>query len=53
MLLYTGYTRKIYGGHTTNPVALPKNGYHGENGYRRNTPNLRYKPSPFDIEGTY
>ncbi len=48
-----GYSRKIYGGHCTVPIAPPKPGYHGENGYRRNTPSLRYKPSPFDIEGSY
>lgn len=29
----------------------PKPGYHGNDGYRRNTPELRSKPSSFDCEG--
>ena len=29
----------------------PNIGYHGENGYRRNTPDLRRRKSVFDDEG--
>jgi len=46
-----GYTRKLYGGHLSVPTSPPKVGYHGEEGYRRNTPDLRNKRSVFDYEG--
>ena len=46
-----GYTRQIYGGHTTVPTDPTKPGYHGEEGYRKNTPDLRRKQSVFDYEG--
>ena len=46
-----GYTRKLYGGHTTVPTAPAQHGYHGEEGYRRNTPDLRRRRSVFDYEG--
>ena len=46
-----GYTRKLYGGHLSVPTTAPKVGYHGEEGYRRNTPDLRDKRSVFDYEG--
>ena len=45
------YTRRIYGGHITVPTEPPKTGYHGEEGYRKNTPDLRRRPSVFDYEG--
>ena len=35
------------------PTDPSKTGYHGEEGYRRNTPDLREKRSVFDYEGTY
>lgn len=50
-ILFAGYTRKLYGGHGSVPVNKPFPGYNGEDGYRRNTPELRAKPSPFDCEG--
>ena len=48
---HTGYTRRLYGGHLTVPTAPPKVGYHGDEGYRRNTPELRSQRSVFDYEG--
>jgi hypothetical protein len=47
----SGYTRRLYGGHLSVPTSPLKQGYHGSEGYRRNTPNLRMKPSVFDYEG--
>lgn len=35
------------------PTAPSKIGYHGEEGYRRNTPDLRLKRSVFDYEGSF
>lgn len=52
-LFLTGYTRQIYGGHLSIPTAAPTQGYHGEEGYRRNTPDLRLKRSVFDYEGNF
>lgn len=49
--LGAGYTRRLYGGHLTVPTLPAKDGYNGPEGYRRNTPDLRYKRSPFDYEG--
>lgn len=48
----TGYTRHVYGGHLTVPTDPSKDGYNGPDGYRRNTFDLRQKPSVFDYEGT-
>ncbi len=48
-----GYTRQIFGGHTTVPTDPVKPGYHGEEGYRKNTPDLRRQQSVFDYEGTF
>ena len=47
----SGYTWKIYGGHLSVPTLQPIQGYHGENGFRRNTPQLRWKNSVFDCDG--
>ena len=46
-----GYTRKVYGGHTTVPTTPAQDGYHGEEGYRKNTPELRRRRSVFEDEG--
>ncbi len=46
-----GYTRRMYGGHQSVPTSPPKVGYHGPEGYRRNTPDLRKQRSVFDYEG--
>lgn len=54
MISYTtgiGYTRQTFGGHTTVPTVPPKPGYHGDEGYRKNTPDLRRRNSVFDYEG--
>ena len=48
---FPGYTRCLYGGHLSIPTAPPIQGYHGGEGYRRNTPDLRIKPSVFYYEG--
>lgn len=37
----------------TVPTAAPKQGYHGDEGYRRNTPDLRLKRSVFEDKGRY
>lgn len=50
IILLIGYTRKLYGGHMTIPTTLSKQGYHGEEGYRRNTPSLRIQPFVFDYQ---
>lgn len=49
--IFPGYTCKIYGGHLGVPTAPPFQGYNGEGGYRRNTPDLRAKPSVFKYNG--
>lgn len=49
---FLGYTRRLYGGHTTVPTDPAMDGYNGPEGYRRNTFDLRRKPSVFDYEGT-
>ena len=49
--MHTGYTRKTYGGHTSVPTDPSMDGYHGKEGYRRNTPDLRRRRSVFDYEG--
>lgn len=49
----TGYTRRLYGGHISVPTVPPVVGYHGPEGYRRNTFDLRQKRSVFDYEGLY
>ena len=51
MTYITGYTRRVYGGHLTVPTDPSKDGYNGPDGYRRNTFDLRQKPSVFDYEG--
>ena len=43
-----GYTHELFAGHLSMPVGKPPIGYHGEGGYRRNTFDLRRKPSVFD-----
>lgn len=52
-VITAGYTRKEYGGHTSVPTDPPKDGYHGKEGYRRNTPDLRRRQSVFDYEGQF
>ena len=47
----TGYSRDLYGGHSSVITGPPNIGYHGEGGYRRNTPDLRRRQSVFDDEG--
>lgn len=49
--MYVGYTRRLYGGHTTVPTEPSKDGYNGPEGYRRNTFDLRRQRSVFDYEG--
>lgn len=49
---FLGYTRRLYGGHTTVPTDPAMDGYNGPEGYRQNTFDLRRKPSVFDYEGT-
>ena len=48
-----GYSRDLYGGHLSVKTGPPNIGYHGEAGYRRNTPDLRRRQSVFDDEGSY
>jgi len=48
---YLGYTRQLYGGHLSVPTAPPVVGYNGEEGWRRNTFDLRKKRSVFDYTG--
>lgn len=43
-----GYTSELYAGHLSMPTGKPVIGYHGEGGYRRNTFDLRRRPSVFD-----
>lgn len=49
--MHAGYTQKMYGGHTSVPTDPSKDGYHGKDGFRRNTPDLRRRRSVFDYEG--
>lgn len=49
--IVTGYSRDMYGGHLSVKTDPPNIGYHGEDGYRRNTPDLRRRKSVFDDEG--
>lgn len=52
ILLCLGYTRRIYGGHTSVPTDPSKDGYNGPEGYRKNTFDLRRQRSVFDYEGS-
>lgn len=52
-LVGAGYNRDMYGGHLSVKTAPPNIGYHGEDGYRRNTPDLRRRKSVFDDEGKW
>ncbi|XP_064401898.1 sperm microtubule associated protein 1-like [Halichondria panicea] len=51
--LGAGYTRKLYGGHLSIPTTPSVVGYHGDEGYRRNTFDLRKKRSAFDYEDPF
>ena len=46
--LYKGYDRSLHDGHLSLPNPKPITGYWGEDGYRRNTFDLRRRPSVFD-----
>ena len=48
---HAGYTRKLFGGHLSVPTDPSMDGYHGPEGYRRNTPDLRKQRSVFDYTG--
>ena len=50
-IIVTGYHRDLFGGHLSVKTGPPNIGYHGEDGYRRNTPDLRRRKSVFDDEG--
>ena len=51
VFLHAGCTRLVWGGHTSVPTEHAAVGWHGEEGYRRNTFDLRARHSVFDYEG--
>ena len=50
-VLSAGTTRQVWGGHTSIPTDTAVVGWNGEDGYRRNTFELRARPSVFDDKG--
>ena len=51
MCSIAGCTRLVWGGHTSVPTDPPIVGWNSEEGYRRNTFDLRARRSVFDYEG--
>lgn len=49
--MYVGTTRQVWGGHTSAPTDPAMIGWNSEEGYRRNTFDLRARKSVFDYEG--
>jgi hypothetical protein len=53
VFLHAGCTRLVWGGHTSVPTEPAVIGWHGEEGYRRNTFDLRARYSVFDYEDPF